>query len=110
MLLQSGEQAGQGVQLGLLPLRHGQSRTLEPVAAGSTLTVREADYTAEGYTTAREDGGTAQKPTILFTNTRQVEPPTGLWDESRPWRVMILLGLGLLGRVWETRRRRKGSC
>lgn len=88
-------------------LRHGENYTLPEMARDSRLTLREEDYSAEGYTTARTEGGTEAAPTVTFTNTRQVEPPTGLFDDSRPMRVMFLLGLGILGRGWELSARRR---
>ena len=59
-----------------IQLKHGQSITINNLPAGSTYTVTEADYSADGYVvTYTGDGGTIvvdQTQVAAFTNTREL--------------------------------------
>lgn len=59
-------------------LKGGESRTATGLPAGTTFTVAEADYSADGYVTTKSgDTGTitdGQTAAAAFTNTKNVEP------------------------------------
>ena len=61
-------------------LKGGESKTATNLPAGTTFTVAEADYSADGYVTTKSgDTGTitdGQTATAAFTNTKNTTPPT----------------------------------
>ena len=92
-----------GEQTGNFTLSNGQSRTIENVAVGETLTLTESDnsgyavsvsYNGQNYTvdaqsssvqiTVAEGGGT-----ITVTNHKDVNPDTGITLDSAPYAVAL---------------------
>ncbi len=100
-------------------LKNGQSFTIENVSAAS-ITVTENNYTSEGYTTTvsvnndSNDDEVRQAVTqqltggdveIIFTNTKGINSPTGIFTEHLPYALMVMAAL--LGAVWLVNDRRK---
>lgn len=84
------------------------------VPAGYTYTVKEdkEDYTAAvtGGTLQNDDSVTGTlnaNTTIAFTNTKNVNPPTGLTDNAAPYMVMV--GIAAAGVSYVLVRRRRDS-
>ena len=88
-------------------LRHGQTATISNLPYGTAYTVTEADYTADGYTTAKTgDTGTiaAAQATATFTNTKDGSIDNGVLLDSAPY--VVLLAVAAAGGVMLMRRRR----
>ena len=60
-------------------LKGGESKTATSLPAGTSYTVTEADYSADGYVTTKTgDTGTitdGKTATAAFTNTKNTTPP-----------------------------------
>ena len=92
-------------------LKHGQTASLTNLPYGMAYTVAEADYTAEGYTTAKTgDSGTiaADTVTAAFTNTKGGNVDTGVLLDSAPYALLLVLALAG-GAVMLLRRRANRS-
>ena len=96
-------------------LKGGESKTATGLPAGTTFTVSEADYSADGYVTTKSgDTGTIvddKTATAAFTNTRSSVPKTG--DNSNMTLWFSLMGISVLGMIStlfiKTNKRRKAA-
>ena len=96
-------------------LKGGESKTATGLPAGTTFTVSEADYSADGYVTTKSgDTGTIvddKTATAAFTNTRSSVPETG--DNSNMTLWFSLMGISVLGMIStlfiKTNKRRKAA-
>ena len=92
---------------------------------GETVTIREADYTADGYTTTASatndvtDGkyedhsytftvtkDMNESTIITFTNTKTIQPPNGITTTIAPYAIMVVLAAGAGVYFVYSRRRR----
>lgn len=110
-----------GEQTGTFTLSNGQSATIENVAVGETLTLTESDnsgyavsvtYNGQNYTvdaqssvqiTVAEGGGT-----ITVTNSKDVNPDTGITLDSAPYAVALELTAVSAAALLYRRNRRRG--
>ena len=110
-----------GEQTGNFTLSNGQSATIENVAVGETLTLTESDnsgyavsvtYNGTDYTvdaqssvqiTVAKDGGT-----ITVTNSKDVNPDTGITLDSAPYAVALGLTAVAAAALLYRRNRRRG--
>ena len=110
-----------GEQTGTFTLSNGQSATIENVAVGETLTLTESDnrgyavsvsYNGQNYTvdaqssvqiTVAEGGGT-----ITVTNSKDVNPDTGITLDSAPYAVALGLTAVAAAALLYRRNRRRG--
>lgn len=97
-------------------LKHGESITLSNVAAGTTYTVVEADYTGEGggyegaqYTWPDEEKkvSSGDTDTVTITNRKEVELDTGIRLDDVPYLAALALALAG-GALLLKRRSRRG--
>lgn len=102
-------------------LKDGESIVFTNVPTGATVTVTEKDYTGTngGYTTSyvvdngQSTGGLEAKlesigagnHTIAFTNSKDVNPDTGITLHSMPY-LLVLAGVLVGGMAWMRRRKR----
>ncbi len=105
-------------QTGTLQLSHGQSATIPNVLPGSRITVTETSAAAEGYITKVMVGEASYNSnthtvdnltgdiTFAFTNTKHVNPPTGLSDNAVPFAAMVLSALAAAVFFFAPRRRK----
>lgn len=108
-------------QTGTLTMKHGESKTIQNVPIGATVTVTETDNA--GYTTTwvngldeRGDTTTAtlvagsevSKNTITFTNHKDANPDTGIFLDSMPY-IMALVIVAGGAAVFFLRRRKKSE-
>ena len=91
---------------------------------GETVTIKEDDYTADGYTTTaggvtdgtyneREHSYTFtvtknmnESTVITFTNTKTIQPPNGIITTIAPYAIMVVLAAGVGVYFVYSRRRR----
>lgn len=110
-----------GEQTGNFTLSNGQSRTIENVAVGETLTLTESDnsgyavsvsYNGQNYTvdaqssvtiTVAQGGGT-----ITVTNYKDVNPDTGITLDSAPYAAALGLTAVAAAALLYRRNRRRG--
>ena len=110
-----------GEQTGNFTLSNGQSATIENVAVGETLTLTESDnsgyavsvtYNGQNYTVdaqssvqiiVAEGGGT-----ITVTNSKDVNPDTGITLDSAPYAVALGLTAVAAAALLYRRSRRRG--
>lgn len=89
--------------------------TLTGIPYGTVVTITEADYSGEGYTTTNdyvENGGntttvtiSAASTTVTFTNTKEANPDTGVLLDSLPY-ILILAAIAVVVGVVVVRKRR----
>ena len=99
-------------------MSHGQSATIPNVLPGSRITVTETSAAAEGYITKVMVGEASYNSnthtvdnltgdiTFAFTNTKHVNPPTGLSDNAVPFAAMVLSALAAAVFFFAPRRRK----
>lgn len=106
-------------------LKHKGETTIT-AKVGQTVTITEADYTSDGYTTTADGvtGGTYNatnhsytfivtkdmndKTVITFTNTKKIQPPNGIITTIAPYAIMVVLAAGAGVYFVYSRRRRNG--
>ena len=104
-------------------LRNGNKKEFK-LKVGETVTIKEDDYTSDGYTTTAEGvtGGTYNENThsytftvtkdmsestiITFTNTKTIQPPNGIITTIAPYAIMVVLAAGAGVYFVYSRRRR----
>ena len=77
-----------------IEIAHGQTATIYGLDSDDYYEVSEEDYSAEGYTTdvnGNEEGTISQDTTIVYTNTRNVDTPTGVILNIAPYILMVAL-------------------
>ena len=107
------------IQNGLFSLKDDEHFTIPNLPIGSTVTVTELS-TGDGYTTTVSKNGetplTANGITfdpegntrILFTNTKGVNIPTGIFSDYYPYLMMLAIAaIGTTGFIYPTCRRRR---
>ncbi len=105
---------------GTLQIPADGNATIKDLKPGSVVTITETSGAADGYTTQVEIEGVEDTKktsseyeinnlqndtTVLFTNTREVVPPTGLTDNSAPFTAMVLLSFAGVAGLFLLRRR-----
>lgn len=112
-----------GTVTGIYYLKNGQSITINGLTAGTYYTITETSYANDGYTTSNTVDGTtsqntnttdsktmgSQDHTVIFTNHKQGNVPTGVLLETAPYIVLGLVVLAGLVVLFATRRRRTGE-
>lgn len=100
-------------------LKDDQSIVINGLTAGTQYTIKETDYTTEGYTTtnnkntgADADGKTTGQQTmtaadtVTFTNDKAGTVPTGILLDVAPYIVLVaLVGVGIIA-LFATKKRR----
>lgn len=100
-------------------LKDNQSIVINGLTAGTQYTIKETDYTTEGYTTtnnkntgADADGKTTGQQTmtaadtVTFTNDKAGTVPTGILLDVAPYIVLVaLVGVGIIA-LFATKKRR----
>ncbi len=107
------------IQDGLFSLKDDEHFTIPNLPIGSTITVTELS-TGDGYTTTVSENGetpvTANEITfapkgntrILFTNTKGVNIPTGIFSDQYPYLMMLAIAaIGTTGFIYPACRRRR---
>ncbi len=107
---------------GTFELVDGQTITFTNLPADKEVTIKEADYSTEGYIPSYsvDDGGnytpgdeyTHGVPTnveqVIFKNKRPVNPPTGIFTSNLPYLMMLAMAvIGMTGFTTSKRRVRK---
>ena len=88
-------------------LRHGGSYAFDPQPKSApAIAVQQEDVSADGYQTTVSEEMQDGRRIITYTNTRDVEIPTGIGQDSVPGIVVLALGGALLGAVGILRRKR----
>lgn len=92
-----------------IPLKGGQSAKIYGLSATDAVTATEASYTNDGYTTTVVTSGitgeadtgvsagnvSADGATVTVTNTKNVDPPTGVVMTIAPYVLMVALAGGI---------------
>ena len=105
-------------------LSHGQTITIHGLPVGTTYTITEPDAQADGYTVTASgedakmtrdascNGTLSQETTVTFTNEKATAVPTGIRQDTLPWLLTLVCGLGGCAALCVTGkiRRRKGGC
>ena len=88
-------------------LRHGGSYAFDPQPESApAIAVQQEDVSADGYQTTVSEEMQDGRRIITYTNTRDVEIPTGIGQDSVPGIAVLALGGALLGAVGILRRKR----
>ena len=111
---------------GNFQLSHGQRITIHGISIGTTYIIEEPGAQADGYSvtpsgspsqvTIYNDGrctGTLNQPTtVTYTNQKATAVPTGIRQDTLPWLLTLVCGLGGCAALCVTGkiRRRKGGC
>ncbi len=90
-------------------LSDGDSVEFENVPAGVTYTVKEDDYSSDGYVTTKNgDEGTMDQDakTAAFTNTKDSDVDTGINLDSLPYIMVLVILAGAAAVFFATKKRR----